>query len=428
MPVVVWYLLIILVCAVISAFCSSADLVYGSVDKEKLRKDAEGGDKWARRALKIADDYELSISAILFGNNLVNIIAASFLTLSGNFWDAQANATWPSILAEVIFEALLIIFCEFVPKAIAKRYTYKFSKKFVVPVLILKYSPTIIVVWPISKLFKLIGKLFVKKSKEEDVIDEEVLTEMVDTIEEQGILEEDEAEMVRSAIDLNDIQAYEIMTPRVDVFAIDVEDDIEEIMKDKEIYVHSRIPVYEDTIDNIIGILPLKSLLKAQLTGEEIDIRKLLYKPVFIPRNHQVLDLLSEMKKSKIHIAVVVDEYGGIEGIVTMEDILEEIVGEIFDEQDVGEKDLFVDQGDGTYYIDGSMNLDDFFELIGYEEEYETDYSTVGGLCQEILDRFAVVGDKFDFDHYSFEVLEADEFTVERLRVIDNEYEKDEEE
>ena len=422
------YLCVVLVCSIISGICSSADLVYAVVDQNKLAKEAEQGNKWAKRALKIAQDYELSISSILFGNNIVNVTAASFVSLIAIEWQKAVGGSWQETVCTIILTVFVIIFCEFIPKSIAKRCNYKLSKLFVIPVNILKYSPTIIFVWPVSKLFKLFGKLFAKKSKEEDIINEEVLTEMVDTIEEKGILEEDEAEMVRSAIDLNDIQAYEIMTPRVDVFAIDIEDDIEEIMKDKEIYVHSRIPVYEDTIDNIIGILPLKSLLKAQLTGEEIDIRKLLYKPVFIPRNHQVLDLLSEMKKSKIHIAVVVDEYGGIEGIVTMEDILEEIVGEIFDEQDEGEEELYVDQEDGTYYIDGSMNLDDFFELIGYEDEYETDYSTVGGLCQEILDRFAKVGDKFEFNRFTFEVLEADEFTVGRLRVIDNEYEEDEEE
>lgn len=422
------YIVVVIICAIVSAFCSSADLVYGVVDQDKLAKEAESGDKMAARALKIAKDYELSISSILFGNNIVNVTAASFLSLLAIEWQKAAGGTYQETLLTILFTAFIIVFCEFIPKAIAKRYNYKFAKLFVVPVNILKYMPTIIFVWPISKLFKLIGKLFEKKSKEEDQIDEDVLSEMVDAIEEEGMLEEDEAELVRSAIDLNDIQAFEIMTPRVDVFSIDIDDDIEEIMKDEEIFVHSRIPVYEDTIDNIIGILPLKSLLKARLSEDKVDIRSLLIKPVFIPRNHQVLDLLGEMKKSKIHIAIVVDEYGGTEGIVTMEDILEEIVGEIFDEQDEGEKELYVDQEDGTYYIDGSMNLDDFFELIGYTEEYETDYSTVGGLCQEVLDRFAKVGDKFDFDHYTFEVLEADEFTVERLRVTDNTYEETEEE
>ena len=411
------YIIIAFVCAVCSAFCSAADLVYGVVDRDKLTKEAEKGDKKAKQALKIANDYELSISSILFGNNVVNVIASSMLALVALSWIYYSKEDFgQSLIIEALFTIFLVVFCEFLPKAIAKRYNYRLAKKFVIPVTILKYSPTIIFVWPISKLFKLVGKLFKKKSKEEDIIDEDVLTEMVDTMEEEAKLEGDEAELVRSAIDLNDIQAHEIMTPRVDVFSINIEDDIEDILSEGEIFSHSRIPVYEDTIDNIVGILPLKALLRARLSGKKIDVESLTYQPLYVPRNHQVLDLLNEFKESKVHIAVVVDEYGGTEGIITMEDILEEIVGEIFDETDEIDEEV-VEKDDNTWIIDGQMNLDDFFELIGFEDEFETDYSTVGGLCQEILDRFAKEGDEFDFSHFHFRVLEADDFTVEKLEV-----------
>ncbi len=412
------YLIVAIVCAIISAFCSAADLVYGVVDQDKLALEAQKGDKKAEKALKIAQDYELSISSILFGNNVVNVIASSMLALVAMSWIFYDGRDFgQSLIVEAIFTVILIVFCEFLPKAIAKRFNYQLAKSFVGFVTVIKFLPTIIIVWPISKLFKLIGKLFQKQSKEEDKIDEDVLEEMVDTMEEEDKLEEGEAEMVRSALDLNDIQAFEIMTPRVDVFAINVEDDVEEILEDEEIYKHSRIPVYEETIDNIIGILPIKSLLKAVLKGGRIDIKSLCYKPLFIPRNHQVLDLLSEFKTSKIHIAVIVDEYGGTEGIITMEDVLEEIVGDIFDETDDIEEEV-VEKDENTYIIDGSMNIDDFFELIDFhDEEFETDYSTVAGLCQEILDRFAKVGDVFNFYHYQMKVLEADEFTVEKVQV-----------
>ena len=413
------YLIVAGVCAIISAFCSAADLVYGVVDQDRLSSEAEKGDKAAKRALKIARDYELSISSILFGNNIVNVIASSMLALVAMSWIFYSDGRdfGQSLIIEAVFTIFLIVFCEFLPKAVAKRFNYRFAKLFVVPVTIIKYLPTIIIVWPISMLFKLIGKLFRRKSKEEDKIDEDVLTEMVDTMEEEDKLEEGEAEIVRSAIDLNDIQAFEIMTPRVDVFAINVEDDIEDILEDEEIYKHSRIPVYEDTIDNVIGIISLKSLLKEKLKGGRIDIKSLCYKPIFIPRNHQVLDLLCEFKSAKIHIAVVVDEYGGTEGIITMEDILEEIVGDIFDETDDIEEEV-IEKDENTWIIDGSMNIDDFFELIDFHnDEFETDYSTVAGLCQEVLDRFAKVGDEFDFFHYHIKVLEADEFTVEKMLV-----------
>ena len=189
------YLIVAFICAVGSAFCSAADLVYGVVDKDRLTNEAEKGDKKAAAALKIAKDYELSISSILFGNNIVNVIASSMMALIALSWIIASGKDFgQSIIIEAIFTILLIIFCEFLPKAIAKRFNYKLAKSFVVPVTILKYSPTIIFVWPISKLFKLVGKLFQKKSIEEDQIDEDVLTEMVDTMEEEEKLEEEKSE------------------------------------------------------------------------------------------------------------------------------------------------------------------------------------------------------------------------------------------
>ena len=413
------YIVIVVICTVFSAFFSATDLIYGMVDRDRLKKAAEGGNRKAEVALSIAEDYEWSISSILFGNNVVNIIASSFVTLIGIFFGIDE---WLAFA----FGGVIIVFCEFLPKAIAKRFNYSLSLAFAYPVLTFKYM--FFVVYPISKLFVLISKLFKKKSIEEDEIDEEVLTEMVDTIEEKGMLEEGEAKLVRSAIDLIDIQAFEIMTPRVDVFFLNIEDDIEEVLKEGEIFRHSRIPVYEDTTDNIIGILPIKALLRTVLKGEKIDVLSLCYQPLFVPRNHQILDVLNEFKETKIHIAIVVDEYGGTEGIITMEDVLEEIVGDIFDETDEIEEE-FSDEGDGEYIVDGSMNIDDFFELIGYEKEFETDYSTVSGLCQEVLDRFAKTGDEFIFDdRYKIKVLFADEFTAEKLKVIDTKFNQEDEE
>ena len=408
-------------------FFSAADMVYGMVDKDRLSREKGKKEKRAKLARKIADDYELSISAILLGNNIVNVAAASIVTLIAIAL-ANANGSNPELaetVGTIALTVFIIIFCEFIPKAFAKRFNYSLSLLFAYPVTFFKYL-FFIIVWPIAKLFKLFGKLFAKKSKEEDEIDEDVLTEMADSLEEEGILEENEAELLRSAIDLNDIEAFEIMTPRVDVFAIEKGEDINELIKDKEFFNYSRVPVYDETIDNIIGILPIKALAKKILAGaKDIDILSLCYKPLIVPRNHQILDVLKEFKEKKVHVAVVIDEYGGTEGIITMEDILEEIVGDIFDEFDEIEEE-YVDKGNGTYIVDGTMNIDDFFELIGYEEEVETDYATVGGFCQDILDRFAKKGDEFDFAHYHFIVLEADEFTVEKLKVIDNEFEKEE--
>ena len=417
-----YYWLIIAICALFSMFFSAADMVYGVVDKDRLAREKGKKEKRAKVALKIANDYEQSISTILLGNNIANVFAESIVALIGIALATDQN--FGTTIATIIFTVFVIIFCEFIPKAFAKRFNYSLALLFAYPVTFFKYV-FFIIVWPIAKLFKLFGKLFAKKSKEEDQIDEDVLTEMADSLEEEGILEENEAELLRSAIDLNDIEAYEIMTPRVDVFAIDLDDDINEIIKDTEIFKHSRIPVYKETIDNIVGILPIKALAKELLKGKiNINLLSLCYKPLVIPRNHQILDLLKEFKENRVHIAVVIDEYGGTEGIVTMEDILEEIVGDIFDEDDEIEEE-YIEKGHGVYIVDGTMNIDDFFELIEYDEEVETSYTTVGGFCQDILDRFAKTGDEFDFAHYHFKVLSADEFTVERLKVIDTEYEED---
>ena len=414
-----YYWIIIAICMVFSAFFSSADMVYGVVDQEKLRKLALEGNKKAKIALKIAEDYNWSISTILFGNNIVNIFASSIAAIIGIYL-SETYLIPGELIMTISLTVAIIIFAEFIPKAFAKRFNFSLALLFAYPIEILKYV-FFIIVFPISKLFNQIGKLFKKKSKEEDILDEDVLNEMVDAIEEEGILEENEAEILRGAIDLSDIEAYEIMTPRVDVFAIDVEEDIHQLLKEHhhDLFVHSRIPVYEDTIDNIIGILQIKELAKKLLKNEPINLKELIYKPLMIPRSHQVIDLLNEFKQTKIHIAVVIDEYGGTDGIITMEDILEEIVGDIFDENDDIEEEV-EDIGHGMYIVDGSMNIDDFLDLIEYEgEEIETSYSTIGGYCQELLDRFAKKGDVITFSHYKLSVLEADEFTIETLKVED---------
>lgn len=419
-----WYWIIIVVCGVGSAFFSAADLVYGLADQDRLKRDIEKGNKRAKLALYLAEKYEFSIATILFSNNVVNVVASSLVAAIAVYIDKQNGTNYATTISTIIMTVVVIIFCEFLPKAFAKRFCYKFALDFAYPVRFFEFLFGIFV-WPISKFFELFGRIFRKKSKEEDTIDEDVLNEMVDEIEESGDLEENGAEIVRNAIDLNDIEVHEIMTPRVDVFAIDIEDDLEEIIKEGEIFKHSRIPVYEETIDNIIGILPVKAIARSIFTHSKLNIRDVMYQPIVVPRNHQILDLLKEFKQSKIHIAVIIDEYGGTDGIVTMEDILEEIVGDIFDETDDLDEEYIINQ-DGSFVVDGSMNIDDFFELIGFDEdEFETDYLTAGGLCQDILDRFAKTGDEFDFSHYHFKVLSADEYTVEKLLVVNTANEDD---
>lgn len=403
------YWLILAVLLLMSAFFSAADMAYGSVDRNRLVKKAETS-KLAAIALKLVDKYEFSISSILFGNNLVNILASSIITIVGT----SAYGDMGASIGAIIFTVILIIFAEFLPKAIAKRFNYTLSLAFAYPVFFFS-ALFFVFVWPISKMFQLIGKLFTKKAKEEEEIGEEELDEMIDEIEESGELEKDEAELVRGAVDLIDIEAYEIMTPRVDVFAVDVDENIKEKYEISELLKHSRIPVYENTIDNIIGIIPVKTLARLLLSGGEIDVRSLLYRPLYIPRNYQIVKLLDDFRKDRIHIAIVKDEYGGTDGIVTMEDIIEEIVGDIFDETDeVVEEVKKVRKG--IYLISGMMNIDDFFELIDYHDDFDTNYSTVGGLCQEFFEDFPNVGDSFHIGNYKITITKADRYSVIQVK------------
>ena len=408
-----YYYVIVSILLIFSAFFSASDMIYGVVDKSRLESATTKGSKCAKVALDLRNNYELSISSILFGNNLVNILASSIVTIIGVSINPEIGPT----IAALIFTGIVIIVGEFLPKALAKKFNYSLALAFAYPVKIFTYI-FFIFTWPFSKVFKLIARLFKRKVKEDHSLNEEVLDEMIDEIEETGELEKDEAEIVRGAVDLLDIQAFEIMTPRVDVFAIDIDDPLDEVLSNKDLLEYSRVPVYKDTIDNIIGILPIKVLSKKLINKEEINIKELMYQPLIVPRSYQVINLLDDFKRERIHIAVVKDEYGGTEGIITMEDILEEIVGDIFDETDEIDEEV-IKKSKGFYIVDGMMNLDDFFELIDYKGEFETDYSTVGGFIQELKGDFAHIGDRFTFSHYRIKVLDDDEYTVKKIQIKD---------
>ena len=413
----------VIVLVFFSATFSASDIVYATVNKLRLKKKVQKKSKAAKIALRFAENYDETISTILFSNNLVNIGASSLVTVLAM---TISDSAWATTIAEIILLVVILLFGELLPKVIGRAFSYRLSLVLAYPIAILRilFYPIIFVT---SNVGKLIAKIFIREEHNDvDEMSDEELEELVEKIEEDGTIDEDQSELIKSVLDFKDTEAQEIMTPRVDMFAIPVDADIYKLLATDEIFTHSRIPVYKGTIDNIVGILPIKSLAKKLLAGEKVnDILSMCYKPLVVPRNHQILDVLKEFKERKIHIAVVIDEYGGTEGIVTMEDILEEIVGDIFDEDDEIEEE-YIEKGHGVYIVDGTMNIDDFFELIGYDEEVETDYTTVGGFCQDILDRFAKKGDEFDFAHYHFKVLEADEFTVEKLKVEDTAFEEDE--
>jgi len=409
-PLEISVLVAIVVMVAFSAFFSSADMVYSTVDTLRLKKDAEKGSKSAALALKFANEYDKTITTILFSNNLINIAASSLASIS--YFGVILG---PSLITVIMF-LIIVTFAEIIPKVIGRVYSHGLAKLYAYPILIFKYL-FIPFVYATSALGRLIvSPLYKKAEDEEEAVSDDELQEMVDTIEEEGVIDEEQGELLRSAITFMDTQAYEIMTPRVDIFAFDIEDDISELINDDNVFMYSRVPVYEETIDNIIGILPTKLLLKAMLSNEKIDVRSLLTPVTFVPRSRNISAVLQDFKKTHNHIAIVKDEYGGTEGLITLEDIVEELVGDIWDEMDEIDEEA-TELGDGVYQIDGAMNIEDFFELVELELDEDADYSTVSGWCVSILERFAKVGDRFTYENLDVKVIQADEFTVEKIRV-----------
>ncbi|MGI6644920.1 MAG: hemolysin family protein [Bacilli bacterium] len=401
---------------ILSFFFSGVENVYPTVNRLRLKKDVKNNKKYSKTALKFASDYNKVAPTALFGNALVNIASSAIVTLLGMHYGGEKGA---AIAAAILF-VVILVFCEITPKILCLKFNYHLSYAFL-PLTVFFYYLFFPVTFLVNGLIKLIMKPVNKKKDktqvDKDVYSEDELQEMVNEIEESGLIDEDKSELIKSAIDFSDTEAYEIMTPRIDVFAIDIEDDIYTLMKEEEdIFKYSHVPVYEDTIDNVIGILPTKLLLRLVLSESKFDLKSLLIPAYFVHHSKNIPSLLDDFKRERIHIAIVIDEYGGTEGIITTEDIIEEIVGEIWDEQDEVNEPV-IKLSDDHYEVDGSYNLEDFFELLDIKEDEETDYDTVSGWCLDILDRFAEVGDTFDYEGYRIVVTKTDKFTVEKIEV-----------
>lgn len=406
--------IVILIC--LSACFSCSDIVYATVNQLRLKKDAQKGSKTAALALKFAKNYNVTITTILFSNNLVNIGATSLATVLAIETASISSVSkgFTTTIFSIILLLILLIFGEILPKVIGRTHSYILSKCFAYPILVLKYV-FFPFVWLTSTIGKAVAFIFIGKHKDEAALSDEELEEMVETIEEEGVIDEDQSELLKSAIDFKDTKAYEIMTPRVDMFAIDVDDDIKIWMKNDAIFNHSRIPVYKGTIDNIIGILPTKPLLKDILTEKLINIKSLIYPVKFVPHTMGISEILKQMKESKNHIVIVKDEFGGTEGLLTMEDILEELVGDMFDEMDSIHENVYKISR-YEYIVDGSMNIEDFFEYFESSID-DGDFTSVGGFVIDKLGRFAKKGDKFTYNDLRIEVKETTQFTVEKILV-----------
>ena len=402
-----WAALVILVG--FSAFFSASETAFSSLNQIRLKSRAEDGDNSAARVLAMAEKYDKLLSTILIGNNIVNIAAASIGTiLFTRMLGAERGATVSTIVLTII----VLIFGEVTPKSLAKEMPEKVATA-VSPFLVLLMALMTPLTWLFTQWKKLLGHFV--HSGEADTITEGELMTMVSEAENDGELTDRESELIRSAIEFDDVEVEEILTPRVDVVAVEDDIPLEELAQTFAESGYSRLPVYHGTIDNIIGVVHEKDFYIARLK-KATKIDDLVVPTLYTTGSTQISQLLRTLREQHHHLAVVVDEYGGTEGIITLEDILEELVGEIWDEHDEVTED-FRKQSDGSWLVSGSASVDDLYEELDLPEEEDIDSNTVNGLVQEKTCHLPKVGDRFTLGEYDGVVTRTAKRRVTEVRL-----------
>ncbi len=386
----VWLYVACLLLLVGSAYFSASETAFSTVNQIRLKSLADNKVKGARRAIYITERYDKMLSTILIGNNLVNI---SLTTICASiFGQLIANASLANVLNTVIMTILVLTFGEILPKTLAKAEPMKFALATSgIMYVIMK------VLTPISWVFLKMQNFASKKAKggsteTEPTVTENELESIIDTMEEEGVIDKDNAEIIQGVLDIQSKTAYDIMTPRVDVSAINYADSVKNIQDIFLQTMYSRLPVYDETIDKIIGVLNQKDFFKAVLSGEKFYVKKIMSEPLFINENMKVDDIIRTMQSNKKHMVIVLDEHGGTSGIVCMEDAIEEMVGEIYDEHDASddEKDFCEKKNDNEYIVDPDMDLKDLFDMLEIEHLPDTDYTSVGGFLFELTEELPV--------------------------------------
>ena len=402
-----WVALVILVG--FSAFFSASETAFSSLNQIRLKSRAEDGDSSAARVLAMAEQYDKLLSTILIGNNIVNIAAASIGTiLFTQMLGAERGATMSTIVLTII----VLIFGEVTPKSLAKEMPEKVATA-VSPFLVLLMALMTPLTWLFTQWKKLLGHFV--HSGEADTITEGELMTMVSEAENDGELTDRESELIRSAIEFDDVEVEEILTPRVDVVAVEDDIPLEELAQTFAESGYSRLPVYHGTIDNIIGVVHEKDFYIARLK-KATKIDDLVVPTLYTTGSTQISQLLRTLREQHHHLAVVVDEYGGTEGIIKLEDILEELVGEIWDEHDEVTED-FRKQSDGSWLVSGSASVDDLYEELDLPEEEDIDSNTVNGLVQEKTCHLPKVGDRFTLGEYDGVVTRTAKRRVTEVRL-----------
>lgn len=416
---------IIILLVMMSAFFSSTETAYSSVSQVRLKSYADNGNKKAKKAYRISENYDKALSAILVGNNIVNIAASALCTLLFVSFFGEANGT---ILSTVVLTIVILIFGEVLPKNMAKENSEKVAMDFSTPlyILMLLLSPVTFLLLKLSTLAKKIASK--GKTGKEPTVTEDELKYIVESIEDEGVLEEQESELVQSALDFDEKTAADILTPRVDMTAIDINDPPEKI---REIVLRerfSRIPVYRDSIDNIFGILHTRDYLEALLKTESPKLNELIQPAFFIYRSKTLPSILADFKYKRLHIAVVTDDYGGTLGIVTMEDLLEQLVGDIWDEDEEVER-KFNKISDNTFEISGDLHINEMLDLVKKDaRNFSTESKSVGGWVIERLGDIPKKGSSFIYDDLEVTVDDVEDNRINTVTVVCKPEENKEEE
>lgn len=385
------------VCVVFSGYFSATETAFTSLNRIRMKNMANDGNKRAREVMELSDNYDNLLSTILVGNNIVNIALSSIATV----FFMSLYPTYGATIATAVATIVVLIFGEISPKGLAKEHPEKFAM-FSAPfigILTVLLTP---VNWVFAQWKKVLAKVF-NADGVRPITEEELLT-MVEEAQTEGGIGEEQSELIQNAIEFNDLDAWDVLTPRVDIIAIEIDDTEEEVHQMFLESGFSRLPVYEGDLDNIVGVLNQKDFHNF-IRGGRASISEYVKPVIFVAGSMKIAQLLKKLQTVKTHIAIIVDEYGGTDGLVTMEDIIEELVGEIYDEHDAVEMQDIVQQQDGSYRVLCGTNIDKMFDFFDVEEE--VDATTVNGWVVLQIDKLPEVGDKFTYvaDYKQFDVV-----------------------
>ena len=402
-------LILMAVCLFFSAFFSATETAFSTLNRTRLKNMAEHGDRRAETTLALAERYDELLSTILVGNNVVNIALSSVATLLFVALMGTAGAG----VSTAVITVVVLIFGEISPKSLAKESPERFAMA-VAPFI----GMLVTVLKPINWLFaqwKKLLRLFVKPEEDTGFTSDELMT-IVEEAEQEGGMDAEETELLKSAIEFHDLDVGDILTPRVRVEGVELSSTPSETADRFEQTGYSRLPVYEETLDRIVGVIHQKDFHNRLRKGNSFKLGDIMKKPVYVPISAKISDTLKLLQKNQIQMAVVADEYGGTEGIVTMEDILEELVGEIWDEHDEVEEPFRFSDNGRTCTVLGSASPEEMFEKLGIEDE--TEASTVSGWVMEKTETIPQAGDSFEFGGWKATVLKADERYVQEIQLV----------